>query len=160
MFDISHLKVTMPSDTEVRLQRTFKAPRDLVFDCFTKPELLKRWFMVRGFTLSLCEVDLRVGGRWRYVLSHATRPDMGMGGEYLEIQAPARSVHTEAFDDFPGQSVVTGEFVERDGETDFTCTIRFESQQIRDAVVATGMADGAGETYDNLARLLAETVKA
>ena len=158
MITIGALSVTTPSETEIRMQRVFSAPRSLVFDCFTKPELLKRWFACRGFTLSKCEVDLRVGGKWRYVLSHPQRGDMGMGGEYLEIQAPERSVHTEAFDDFPGQSVVTGQFIERDGQTEFTCTIRFDSQEIRDAVMATGMADGAGETYDNLAELLAETV--
>ncbi|MBW8882773.1 MAG: SRPBCC domain-containing protein [Asticcacaulis sp.] len=110
-FTVGDTTVSTPSDTEIRMQRTFRAPRNLVFDCFTKPELLKRWFNCRGYSLLACEVDLRVGGHWRYVMVHPERPQMGMGGEYLEIQAPEHSVHTEAFDDFPGQSTVTGEWI-------------------------------------------------
>ena len=159
-FTVGDTTVSTPSDTEVRMQRVFKAPRAFVWDCFTKPELLKRWFVCRGYALSVCEVDFRVGGYWRYVLTHPERPQMGMGGEYLEIQAPERSVHTEAFDDFPGQATVTGEWHERDGVTEFTGTVRYPSKEVRDAVLASGMADGASECYDNLARVLAETVQA
>ena len=91
------LKVTLPSDREVRLSRVFDAPRSMVYDALTKPELLKRWFGPRGFSLLVCEVDLRVGGRWRFVLKGPDGNTMGMSGTYLELSPPDGSVHTEAF---------------------------------------------------------------
>ncbi|HYP15319.1 MAG TPA: SRPBCC domain-containing protein, partial [Bryobacteraceae bacterium] len=95
------LKVTLPSDREVVLTRVFEAPREMVFDAFSKPELLKRWFGPRGWTLVECDVDLRVGGSFRFVLRSPDGKDMGMRGLYREIAAPERSVHMESFDDFP-----------------------------------------------------------
>lgn len=151
------LKVTAPTEREIVLSRRFDAPRGLVFEALTKPELLRRWFGPRGFSLVVCEVDLRVGGAWRFVLRGPDGTDMGMSGVYRELAPPERSVHTESFDDFPGaESIVTTVLVERSGTTTLTATVLYPSREVRDAVIATGMEHGAAETYDRLAELLAE----
>lgn len=149
------LKVTLPSDCEVLLTRVFDAPRELVWQAFTKPELLKRWFGPRGWSLVVCEVDLRVGGGWRYVLQGPEGQKMGMRGVYREIVPPERSVHVESFDDYPGESIVTAVFTEEGGKTTFNATVRYPSQEVRDIVVQMGMEHGAAETYDKLAEMLA-----
>lgn len=154
------LQVTTPSDREVVLTRVFDAPRRLVYDAFTQPELLKRWFGPRGWSLVVCEVDLRVGGAWRYVLRGPDGKEMGMSGVYRELAPPDRSVHTERFDDYPGESVVTTVLVEEHGRTTLTATVLAESKEIRDAVISSGMEHGAAETYDKLAELLATMVGA
>ena len=139
------LKVTTPTDREIVMTRVFDAPRRLVFDAFTKPELLKRWFGPRGWSLVVCEVDLRVGGTFRFVLRGP------------EIVPPERSVHTESFDDYPGESLVTATWVEQGGKTTLTVTVLYPSQEVRDAVLRSGMEHGAAECYDKLAELLAGT---
>jgi uncharacterized protein YndB with AHSA1/START domain len=150
------LKVTTPTDREVVLTRVFDAPRDMVFDAFSKPELLKRWFGPRGWSLAVCEVDLKVGGGFRFVLRDPSGKEMGMRGVYREITPPERSVHVETFDDYPGvESVVTAVFVEQGGKTTLTATIVYPSQVVRDAVINSGMEHGAAESYDKLAELLA-----
>ena len=154
MLNTGTLKVTTPSDREVVLTRVFDAPRELVFTALTTPELLKRWFGPHGWNLVVCEVDLRVGGAWRYVLEGPEGSTMGMSGKYLEIVPGERTVHTEAFDDYPGDSVVTTVLTEDDGKTTLTGTVLYESKEVRDAVVASGMEHGAAETYDRLAALL------
>src|SRR5437762_2280305 len=111
------LKVTTPTDREIVLTRVFDAPRRLVFDAFSKPELLKRWFGPRGWSMVVCDVDLKVGGGFRFVLRGPDGRDMGMRGVYRELAPPERSVHMESFDDYPGESQVTAVFVERDGRT-------------------------------------------
>jgi uncharacterized protein YndB with AHSA1/START domain len=148
------LKVTTPTEREIVLTRVFDAPRSLVFDALTKPELLTRWFGPRGWSLVVCEVDLKVGGAWRFVLRGPDGTDMGMRGVYREIAPPERLVHTETFDDFPGESVVTTLLVEDRGKTTLTGTVLYPSQEIRDAVIKSGMEHGAAETYDKLAELL------
>lgn len=154
MLNTGTLKVTTPSDREVVLTRIFDAPKELVFTALTTPELLKRWFGPHGWNLVVCEVDLRVGGAWRYVLEGPDGTTMGMSGKYLEIVSGERTVHTEAFDDYPGDSVVTTVLTEDDGKTTLTGTVLYESKEVRDAVVASGMEHGAAETYDRLAALL------
>jgi uncharacterized protein YndB with AHSA1/START domain len=149
------LKVTTPTDREVVMTRVFDAPRHLVFDAFSKPELLRRWFGPRGWSLVVCEVDLRVGGGFRFVLRGPDGREMGMRGVYREIVPPERSVHMESFDDYPGESQVTAVFVEQNGKTTFTATVLYPSQQVRDAVIQSGMEHGAAESYDRLAGLLA-----
>jgi uncharacterized protein YndB with AHSA1/START domain len=149
------LRVTTPSEREIVMTRIFDAPRHLVFDAFTKPELLKRWFGPKGWSLVVCDVDLRVGGSWRFVLRGPDGKEMGMRGVYREVQPPERSVHTESFDDFPGESTVTAVLVEDRGKTTLTATVRYESQEIRDAVIQSGMEHGAAESYDKLAEMLA-----
>src|ERR1700681_4724067 len=109
------LKVTTPTDREIVMTRVFNAPRNLVFDAFTKPELLRRWFGPRGWSLEVCEVDLKVNGTFRFVLRGPDGTQMGMRGVYREIAPPGRSVHTEWFDDYPGESQVTTVLVEQEG---------------------------------------------
>jgi uncharacterized protein YndB with AHSA1/START domain len=149
------LKVTTPSDREIVLTRVFDAPRSLVFDAFSKPELLKRWFGPRGWSLVVCEVDLKVGGGFRFVLRGPDLRDMGMRGVYREIVPPERSVHMESFDDYPGESQVTAVFVEQGGKTTLTATVLYPSKEVRDIVIKSGMEHGAAESYDKLAELLA-----
>ncbi len=150
------LKVTTPTDREIVLTRIFDAPRHLVFDAFTKPELLKRWFGPRGWSLVVCEVDLTVGGAFRFVLRGPDGRDLGMRGVYQEIVPPERSVHIESFDDYPGaDSQVTAVFTEREGRTTLTATVLYPSREVRDAVIRSGMEHGAAESYDKLAELLA-----
>lgn len=153
------LKIATPTDREVVMTRVFDAPRQMVFDAFTKPELLKRWFGPRGWSLVVCEVDLKEGGGFRFVLRGPDGNDMGMRGVYREILAPERSVHMESFDDFPGESQVTGVFVEHEGKTTLTVTVLYPSREVRDAVINSGMEHGAAESYDKLAELLVLTAK-
>jgi uncharacterized protein YndB with AHSA1/START domain len=151
------LKVTAPTDREIVLTRVFDAPRRLVWDAFTKPELLQRWFGPRGWSLVVCEVDLRVGGGFRFVLRGPDGTEMGMRGVYREIMPPERSVHMESFDDYPGESQVTAVFAEHGGKTTLTATILYPSKEVRDLVIQSGMEHGAAESYDKLAELLALT---
>jgi len=158
MNDPRTLQITTPSDREIAMTRTFDAPRRLVFDAFTKPELIKRWLGVRaGWTMPVCEVDLRVGGTYRYVWRGPKGNDMGMGGVFREIVAPERIVATEKFDDswYAGEAVDTTVFVEQGGKTTVTTTVRYESKEARDGVLATPMATGVAESYDTLAAYLA-----
>jgi uncharacterized protein YndB with AHSA1/START domain len=148
------LQVTTPTDREIVLTRVFDAPRSLVFDAFTKPELLKRWFGPHGWSLVVCEVDLKVGGTFRFVLRGPDGTDMGMRGVYREIMPPERSVHMESFDDYPGESQVTTVLVEQGGRTTLTATVLYPSQEVRDAVIKSGMEHGAAESYDKLAEYL------
>ena len=151
------LNVTTPTDREIVLTRTFGAPRRLVFDAFTKPLLLKRWFGPRGWSLVVCEVDLRVGSGFRFVLRGPDGRDMGMSGVYREIVPPERYVHTESFVDYPGESVVTAVWVVEGDKTTLTATVLYASQEVRDAVIRSGMEHGAAESYDRLAEMLAGT---
>lgn len=137
------------------MTREFDAPRQLVFDAFSKPELLRRWFGPRGWSLVECEVDLRVGGGFRFVLRSPDGKELGVRGVYREISSPARSVHMESFDDYPGESQVTAVFTESDGKTTMTATVLYPSREVRDAVVQSGMEHGAAESYDKLAEMLA-----
>ena len=149
------LQVATPTDREIVMTRVFDAPRRLVFDAFTKPELLKRWFGPRGWSLVVCEIDFKVGGAFRFVLRGPNGTDMGMRGVYREIAPPERSVHVESFDDYPGESLVTTVLVEQEGKTTLTATVLYLSQEVRDAVIQSGMEHGAAESYDKLAELLA-----
>jgi uncharacterized protein YndB with AHSA1/START domain len=149
------LTIATPSDREVVMTRVFDAPRRLVFDAFSKPELLRRWFGPRGWNLTTCEVDLREGGGFRFVLQGPEGRQMGMRGVYREIVPPERSVHIESFDDFPGESVVTAEMTEHEGKTTLTVTVLYPSREVRDAVLQSGMEHGAAESYDKLSELLA-----
>ena len=151
------LKVTTPSDREIAMSRVFDAPRQLVFDAYTKPQLLQRWLGVqRGWSLAVCEIDLRVGGAYRYVWRGPNRPDMGMRGVFREVVRPERIVATEQFDEswYPGEAESTLTLVEQGGRTTLTLTVRYESQAARDAVLKTPMAEGVGAGFDKLAEML------
>jgi uncharacterized protein YndB with AHSA1/START domain len=152
------LQITTPTDREIVMTRIFDAPRHLVFNAWTKPELLKRWLTgPSGWTMPVCEIDLRVGGRYRYVWRHPGQPDMGMGGVHLEVVVPERIVNTQLFDQdwTGGETVGTLVLVERDGKTITTNTVRYSSREVRDMVIKTGMTEGVGASYDRLEELLA-----
>ena len=121
------LAVSLLSDCEVVLTRVFDAPRQLVYDAFSKPEILRHWFGPRGWSLVSCDVDARVGGGFRFVLRGPEGRELGMRGVYRELSPPERSVHCESFDDFPGESVVTAAFSESDGATTLVATILYPS---------------------------------
>src|SRR5262249_7508898 len=133
------LSVTLPTDREVLLTRTFEAPRALVFDAWTRPELLRRWYGPSGWSLAVCEVDLKVGGAWHYVLRRPDGRTVGQRGVYSEIVPGERLVNTETWDDWDaGETLVTTEFVEQQGRTLLTSRILFPSKDVRDTVVQNG----------------------
>src|SRR6185369_6184680 len=138
MKKVGQLTVETRGDHEIVMTRVFDAPRRLVFEAWTKPELLRRWLGVRaGWTMPVCEIDLRVGGKYRYVWRGPKGNDMGMGGVFREIVAPERVVATEKFDDswYPGEAVDTTAFVEKGGRTTVTMTVLYESKEARDGVL-------------------------
>ncbi|GAA1290591.1 ATPase [Planotetraspora silvatica] len=152
------LSVTTPSDTELVLTRTFAASRPLVFDAFTRPELLRRWHGARGWHLVVCEIDLRPGGAWRFVSRGPDGAEMGLSGVYHEVEPPYRLVHTESHTGWEeGAALVTTVFDESHGRTTMNTTVRYSSREIRDSVLRTPMKRGAGEAYDRLAEVLSET---
>jgi uncharacterized protein YndB with AHSA1/START domain len=145
-------KVTTPSDQEIRMTRLFDAPRQLVFDALTKPEHVRQWWgrLGEGYSVPVCEIDLRVGGGWRFVSRHPGG-EAAFHGEYREIAPPGRLVFTEIFEEFPDTvSVVTTELAEENGKTRIIAIARYPSRQVRDMVMASGMAHGAGISYDRL----------
>jgi uncharacterized protein YndB with AHSA1/START domain len=155
------LKVTTPSDREIALIRVFDAPRSLVFDALTKPELVKRWLGVfGGWSMVVCEIDLKVGGAYRYVWHGPDGSKMGMRGAYREIVVPERIVSTESFDEawYEGDAVGTVVLVEQGGKTTLTTTVRYASREVRDAVLKSPMEKGVAAGYDKLAELLAQTL--
>jgi uncharacterized protein YndB with AHSA1/START domain len=156
------LEVTTPSDHEVGMTRTFAAPRRLVFDCWTKPELIQRWlFGPDGWSFALCEVDFRVGGVYRFVWRKTDGTEMGMGGTYREIVRPERIVNTELFDEdwTGGETVVTTTFAEEAGRTTVTQTTLFASRAARDGALATGMTDGVEVSFTRLDAVLASVAQ-
>ena len=153
------LQVTTPSEREIAMTRVFDAPRRLIFDAHTKPELVRRWLLgPPGWTMPVCEIDLRVGGRYRWVWKkEKTGDEMGIGGIYREVAAPERLVATERFDEswYPGEAVNTLVLVERGGRTTLTQTSLYESRAARDTALQSGMEKGVEVSYDRLAELLA-----
>ena len=154
------LKVTTPGDREFAMTRVFDAPRSLVFDALTKPELVQQWLLgPPGWSMPVCEIDLRVGGRFRYVWRRDSGAEMGMGGVYRQIVPPERIVHTELFDQdwTGGQTEVTTVLVEQGGKTTLTCTVLYASREARDAALKIPMEEGVAASYDRLAELLASS---
>ncbi|MCG8440989.1 MAG: SRPBCC family protein [Caulobacterales bacterium] len=150
--------VTLPSDREVAITRAFAAPRGLVFDAFTKPELMMRWMWgPDDWPLIRVEIDLKAGGALRYEWRHAEKGDMGLSGVFQEIAPPERLVHTELFDEdwTGGETVVTTLFEERDGRTTVSIMVRYASREARDAALNTGVTDGMAQSYDRLDAALA-----
>jgi uncharacterized protein YndB with AHSA1/START domain len=147
-------------DREIVVTRVFDAPRRLVFDAYTKPELLKTWLLgPPGWSMPVCEIDLRAGGKYRYVWRRdSDGHEMGMGGVYREVVAPERIVATELFDEawYTGGAVGTIVLVERDGKTTLTQTILYDSRETRDAVLKSPMRSGMVASYDRLEGILPE----
>ena len=152
------LNVEARGDREIVATRTFDAPRDMVFEAYTRPELLVRWLGVfGGWSLDVCEVDLVVGGAYRWVWRGPDGKEMGVSGVYTEIAPPDRLVCTEKFDDpwYEGEGHNTLELTETAGKTTFTLTLRYQSQATRDAVLESPMETGMAASYDALEALLA-----
>ena len=157
MSDTGTLTVTTPSDREIAMIRVFDAPRRLVFRALTEPELMKRWFSgPPGWSFTTCEADVRPGGKYRFVWSDQNGTDMGMGGVYIEVTPPERIVATEKFDQawYPGEAIVTQSLTESGGKTTLTLTVRYESKEARDGVLASPAKEGVQYTYDRLAEFL------
>ena len=157
MMNTDTLTVTMPTDREVQVTRSFNAPRRMVFEALTTPALLMRWMHgPNGWTLAICEIDLRVGGSFRYVWRKANGREMGMGGVFREIVRPERIVHDELFDDdwTGGETTVTTVLAERGATTTLTVTILYSSQAARDGALKTNFASGMEAGYNVLADLL------
>jgi uncharacterized protein YndB with AHSA1/START domain len=157
MISAGTMQLTLPSDREITATRVFNAPRRLVFDAFTKPELLKRWFYgPDGWSLEVCEVDLRAGGAYRYVWRGPNGMEMGMGGVHREVVPPERIVCTQLFDQdwTGGEAVGTMVLTERDGRTTLTNTVLYSSREVRDAVLKTPMEKGMAAGYDRLELVL------
>ena len=158
MSDAGALKISVRGEREIVMMRSFNAPRQLVFEAFTKPELVKRWLgRVGGWSLAVCEIDLRVGGSYRYVWRGPDGPDMGMSGVYREIVVPERIVATEKFDEswYPGGAVGTIVLVEQGGKTLLTQTMLYDSREARDAVMKSPMEHGVSASYNELGQVLA-----
>jgi len=155
------MEVTTPGDREIMMTREFDAPRDLVFNAFTEPELIKRWLLgPEGWSMPVCDVDLRVDGTYHYLWRNdEDGKEFGVHGVFREIARPERIVHVEQFDEpwYPGEAHVTSTFLERDGSTAYTMTIRFESQEARDQALESGMTGGVEASYDRLAGILGLT---
>jgi uncharacterized protein YndB with AHSA1/START domain len=155
----STFTITTPSDREIAMARVFNAPRRLVFDAFTKPELVKKWLLgPPGWSMPVCNIDLKVGGAYRYVWKRdSDGTEMSSGGVFREIVVPDRIVATEKFEQpwYPGESLVTSILVEHDRKTTVTMTILYDSCETRDMVLKSGMERGVAASYDRLAELLA-----
>jgi len=156
---MGNLKLTTSGDRELVMTRVFDAPRRLVYDAHTKPELVRQWLLgPPGWTMPVCEMDVRVGGKYRWVWrKDSDGSQMGMGGVYREVVAPERLVTTERFDEawYPGESLNTLVLVEQGGRTTLTQTLRYESQEARAAVLKSGMESGVIASYDRLDAVLA-----
>ena len=157
-------QVSLPSDHEVVVVRTFDAARELVYEAFTRPELVKRWLLgPPGWTMPVCEMDVRAGGkyrqRWR---SDENGQEFGFHGEFLEVDPPERIVQIEYYDpgdvggDMGEGSLITTTFTERAGVTTMTARMDFKTKAARDAALSTGMTDGMEQSYQLLDALLAE----
>jgi uncharacterized protein YndB with AHSA1/START domain len=152
------LQVTTPSDREIAMTRLFDAPRRPIFDALTRPDMLKRWLHgPDGWSLSVCEVDLTVGGAYRFVWHRRDGTELGLGGVHREIVSPERIVRTELFDrDWTGgEALATTILVEQDGRTTLTTTVLYRSQKARDGALESGMVRGVSDAFDSLADLLA-----
>jgi uncharacterized protein YndB with AHSA1/START domain len=155
MINHASLTITTPTDREVVLTRTFDAPKNLVFDALTRPELLKRWMRAPGRSFEVCDIDPRAGGQYRFVWRGPGKSDVGMHGAYREVTAQRRIVNTESWEDWDaGESLVTTELSDQDGMTVLTVTTRFPSKQVRDDVLTAGLEANAAQTYDALEELL------
>jgi uncharacterized protein YndB with AHSA1/START domain len=156
------LKVTTPGDREIVMTRVFNAPRHLVFEAMTTPALLRRWLLgPPGWTMVTCDVDLKVGGVYRYMWRNVDGTEMAMRGVYREIVPPERIANTETFEfgceAQSGEAQGTAVLTEQDGRTTLTTTVRYPSKEARDAVIASGMEHGVAASYDRLADLLVPT---
>jgi uncharacterized protein YndB with AHSA1/START domain len=147
--------VTLPTDEQILITRQFDAPRHLVYEAFTTPELVKRWWHANRGEMTVAEIDLRVGGSWRYVMVANGGFEVGFHGEYREIVPNERIVSTETYEGLPpdvseeeGTAVNTATFTEVDGRTTLTILVQAASKASRDAIIESGMEDGLQDALD------------
>ncbi len=154
------VRVTTPTEREIVLTRSFLAPGQLVFDAYTRPELLTRWYGARGWHLVGCDFELREGGRYRFESMGPRGDTMVQSGTVRQIEAPLLLVITELFDDqtYPGETLITHEFSELSGRTTVTSTIRYATAEGRDAVLRYPMARGVAESGDRLVEMLSDII--
>lgn len=154
---IPPLEVTTPTPRETVVTRAFDAPRSMVFDALTRPELLRQWYGEPGWTLVVCDIDLRVGGAFRFVSRRPNGKDVGQRGEYREIRPPSRLVYTESWEGWdPGECLVTTVLTEEGGRTTLHCTVLYPSEQVRDEILHSGLERGASALYEKLDAFLAK----
>ena len=154
----STFTVTTPSAREIRMTRIFDAPRELLWEAMSKPEHIRRWWgqLGDGYSVPVCEVDLRPGGAWRFVNQTPKGQTVAFYGVYREIVPPERVVFTEIFEQFPDtESVITSVLTEENGKTRMTVTCLYPSVEVRDMVIKSGMERGAGLSYDRLEEVAA-----
>jgi uncharacterized protein YndB with AHSA1/START domain len=156
-------QVDFPSDHEVKVTRSFNAPRALVYKMYTTPSFVQRWMLgPPGWTMPVCEMDVRVGGKYRWRWRSEDGKEFGFHGTFREVDAPRRLVHVEYFDpgdvggDMGNGALITAEFAEADGVTTVTTLMDFGTKEARDAAVSTGMTDGMEMSYQLLDGVLAE----
>lgn len=152
------LSITLPSDREIRITRSFAAPADLVFDCWTIPALIRRWLGPADWVFVTCEFELRVGGKWRFVTRGPDGFEMGSSGEVLEFTRPSWIKTNEIYDmDWTGgQTIVTNAITEQDGVTTSVVTVLYPTTEARDGARATPMAEGMEMGFKRLEELLAD----
>jgi len=151
-------RMTTPSDLEIRLTRLFDAPRALVFEAMHTPEHVKQWWgcLAQGYSVPVCEIDLRPGGTWRFVNRLPNGKEVAFHGVYREIARPERVVNTEIFEEYPDvESLVTTVLTEERGKTRLTVTARYPSPEVREIVLKSGMDRGAALSYDRLEEVAA-----
>jgi uncharacterized protein YndB with AHSA1/START domain len=152
--------VTLPTDEQILITREFDAPKQLVYKAFTTPELVTRWWTAKRGEMKTCEIDLRVGGEWRYVMETPDGVEVGFHGEYREIVPDERIVSTEIFEGMPEgvpeeASVNTATFAEADGRTTLTILVEHSNKQFRDMHINSGMEDGLQDAMELLEEVAA-----
>jgi uncharacterized protein YndB with AHSA1/START domain len=154
--------VTLPTDERILIEREFDAPKHLVFRAYTTPELVRRWWHAKRGEVTLVEIDLRVGGKWRYVMTTADGTEVGFHGEYREVVPNERLVSTEVFEGLPAgvseadaATLNTATFTEAQGRTKLTILIEANSKMSRDAIIASGMEDGLQDALELLEQVAA-----
>jgi len=155
-------KIEPAGEREIVMTRVFNASADLVFDALTDPKLVKRWLLgPPGWSMPVCEIDLKVGGKYRYVWRNEDGREMAMGGTYREIVRHDRIVNTEKFDEawYPGEALITTTLVEKDGDTTLTQTMLMVSREARDEVLKSGMETGVSVSYDRLDEVLKSSAR-
>jgi uncharacterized protein YndB with AHSA1/START domain len=155
----SRAKLSLPTDEQILVEREFDAPRHLVYQAFTTPELVKRWWHAKRGEVTLVEIDLRVGGKWRYVMVTPDGTEVGFHGEYQEVVPGERLVSTEVYEGLPegvneddAATVNTTTFAEAEGRTTLTILVQAKSKLARDAIIDSGMEDGLQDALDLLER--------
>jgi len=149
--------VALQGETEILITREFNAPRHLVYKAYTTPELVRRWWAGKRGEMTVCEIDLRVGGAWRFVMTSSEGFEVAFHGTYREIVPNERLVHTEVYEAMPdAEAVNTLTFAETDGRTTLAVLVDCGSRQVRDGMMASGMEVGMQEAYDLIEQIAIE----